>query len=111
MSNPMHNEPLRMLVATDLTPASRPHLRLAARIADALRGHVTLFHAVQPIPLVVNAPLAPGQPRVEHLDEASDEMQEIASTLHTWRPVHVLVEEAGPRATRCWRPPSASTPT
>lgn len=95
MTHAMHNEPLRILVATDLTPQSRPHLRLAARIADAIKGHLTLFHAVLPVPLLVDAPLAPDRTGVEHVDEARADIRVAASTLQSWRPVHAVVEEAG----------------
>lgn len=81
------------LLATDLSPASRPHVEFALRLADRLGARTTLFHAA-PAQAVVVEPLLvvmPVPPR-EDLVVSRQQLQAVAAACHTKLPVHVAVE-------------------
>lgn len=70
-------DPKRILVATDLGPASEPALELAAGFAESLGARVILFHAILPLASVIDAPL-PGSATTEQIENGRNALGEIA---------------------------------
>lgn len=95
MGTTLPSRPLEVLLATDLSAASLPHLTFAARLVHQLGGRSTLFHAAVPLPMTV--PLTPAEvpyaPTVD-VEASRRQLQEIAATLPVDRPVHVAIERA-----------------
>jgi nucleotide-binding universal stress UspA family protein len=94
-SQPPREPRAHVLLATDLSPASRPHVQFAIRLADRLGARTTLFHAaiaraatVEPMLAVV--PVAP----LEDLAATRQHLQALAASCATARPVHVAVDAA-----------------
>lgn len=84
----------RFLFATDLSPETVPHLRHAMRLAQQFDAKVTLFHAVLPRAMVVDATTTPVRVQFDDVALSRETLQRLASTLATWRPVDVEVTEA-----------------
>jgi len=83
------------LIATDLAPAFRPHVEHAARLADRLDAHVTLFHAVLPAtPDLHGAPLLPTMPSTEPSATSRRDLHELAEAVRGHRPVHMALVTA-----------------
>lgn len=82
-----------ILLATDLSPASKPHVQFAARLADRLGAHTTLFHAAIGRSVVVEPMMTvlPVEPAMQ-LDECRRQLQALATSCATSHPVHVAVE-------------------
>lgn len=84
---------LQFLIAADRSPGAQPHLAFGVRLSNALDAQSTLFHAVPPHQLAVNAAVDPaGAPFGEDADEARQSLSAMANTLNGDRPVRVEVE-------------------
>jgi len=82
-----------VLLATDMSPESRPHVEFAVRLADRLGARTTLFHAavtsaVLMEPALVVLPVPPG----EDVAVSRKALQSLAASCATKLPVHVAVE-------------------
>lgn len=89
MAQSPERRPLQCLLATDLSPRSRPHVAYGARLAERLGAHTTLFHAAVLTPVAVGEAL-PGVVAAAAIDEDAlrGQLAEVAATLVVGRPVH-----------------------
>lgn len=84
-----------ILLATDRASGANAHLAFATKLGNKLGARITLYHAVPPISLVVNAALADNRADAnETVEDVTRALTEVASTLAADRPVHVEVVEA-----------------
>tara|TARA_R110002072_G_scaffold273219_1_gene433652 strand:+ start:42293 stop:43219 length:927 start_codon:yes stop_codon:yes gene_type:complete len=84
---------LQFLIAVDRSPGAEPHLTFGVRLGDALDAQSTLFHAVPPHQIAVNAAVDPADaPLGDDANEARQSLCAIANSLHSDRPVRVEVE-------------------
>ena len=84
---------LQFLIAADRSPGAEPHLAFGVRLGDALEAQSTLFHAVPPHQLAVNASVDPADaPFDGDAKEARQSLAAMAKTLQGDRPVLVEVE-------------------
>jgi len=93
MAAPRPSDHLHMLLATDRSEGSRQHLSYAARVGNALGARITLFHALRPRPLIVNAALDGDEaPIGEDVEQAERALRDLATTIGSNRPVAIEVE-------------------
>ncbi|MFT4844195.1 MAG: nucleotide-binding universal stress UspA family protein [Planctomycetota bacterium] len=84
-----------ILLATDRASGANAHLAFATKLGNKLGARITLYHAVPPISLVVNAALADNRADAnETVEDVTRALTEVASTLAADRPVNVEVVEA-----------------
>lgn len=84
-----------ILLATDRDPQAQEHLTYATKLGNRLGARITLYHAIPPTSLVLNAPLADNRVVADQsIEEVQRSLKEAASTLVADRPIHVEVEEA-----------------
>lgn len=84
----------RFLIATDLSAESVPHLQFAVRLAAAFGAHPTLFHAVLPRALIVDAATSPTETRVDDPETSRRLLQQLGARLGGPPTVHVATSEA-----------------